>query len=553
MIPTKFLPLIISLHCITSIPLSAQNVTTTTLDVHIYDEENQLTAARVRFYDLGENYYAPDGILADFPITNTHDPHSQEDGLILDDDRRFTYTDGSFLISLPTEKICIEVVKGFRYKVYLDTIDVSRNQTNLDLHLKPAFILPISNWYSGDVHVHYIDPETALLQMKSEDINVCNVLISDFTIDHDRFRGAIEPLSEPNHIVYFGQEFREDRLGHINLLNIKSKLIEPAAVPRKYHYPLNIDASDEVHRDGGHVSWAHFAAWPGLEGPLGLVLKKIDAVELLCTIDPFQEPIFAPDVIPELPMNSGLRLWYRLLNCGLRIPATAGTDKMNNQVSVGANRVYAKVEAPFNYSNWIQAINDGKTFITNNPFLVFEIDGQGPGSVIPFLAKSHKIKTEVWSQFPIDRLEIIANGELIAEKQLNPSDRYAKLEVNFYPEESTWIAARAYQYSQPYARKGLSLFQRRNSENGNTELNQYFGTLRPETVFAHTSPAYVIIDNEPIRSSIDATYFIGYLENSKRWLDTSGSFPDQESKKVVLDAFQEGIEAFIELKVEGKN
>ena len=202
-----------------------------------------------------------------------------------------------------------------------------------------------------------------MLQMQSEDLQVCNLLISDFTVDHNRFRGDVEPTSGAGHLIYYGQEFREDRLGHINLLNIKSKLVEPAASPRQYQYPLNIQASDPVHRDGGHVSWAHFAAWPGLEGPLGLVLKKVDAVELLCTIDPFQEPIFAADVVPALPVNSGLDLYYRLLNCGLQIPVTAGTDKMNNQVSVGANRVYAQLDNSFTYSNWVSALNEGKTFI----------------------------------------------------------------------------------------------------------------------------------------------------------------------------------------------
>ncbi|MBK8501157.1 MAG: CehA/McbA family metallohydrolase [Saprospiraceae bacterium] len=552
MIQTKFPLLLLCYIWIFSINISAATIKSVTLlQVHIYDAENQITAARVRFTDVKGKQYAPEGYLADFSITSTNDPHSQEAGLILDEGRKFYYSNGSFNIDLPKERIIIEVVKGFRYQIYQDTIDFSKPVPMLNIHLKSLYEYPEKNWYSGDVHVHYIDPETALLQMKSEDLNVCNVLISDFTVDHDRFRGTIEPLSEPEHIVYFGQEFREDRLGHINLLNIKSKLIEPAAEPRKYHYPLNIDASDEVHRDGGHVSWAHFAAWPGLEGPLGLVLKKIDAVELLCTIDPFQTPIFAAEVVPELPMNSGLRLWYRLLNCGLNIPATAGTDKMNNQVSVGANRVFAQIDEVFNYASWIQAINEGKTFITNNPFLKMEIEEQGPGSIIKQSSeRKNTITAEVWTQFPIDRLEIIANGELIAEKQLKQNDKYAKLEIEFQPEKSTWITARAYEYSQPYSRNGLSLAQRRNQENGNTGLNRYFGTLRPETVFAHTSPIYIIVDEIPVRSSVDASYFVRYLENSKKWLGDSGNFPSEELKQQVLDAFQEGIEAFTKLGIE---
>jgi hypothetical protein len=57
----------------------------------------------------------------------------------------------------------------------------------------------------------------------------------------------------------------------------------------------------------GIVSWAHFAAWPGLEGPLAVVLKKVDAVEMLSTIDPFCEPIFVSDVGTGLTDEHGIK------------------------------------------------------------------------------------------------------------------------------------------------------------------------------------------------------------------------------------------------------
>lgn len=519
------------------------------LTVTILDQDQKPTPARVRFTDREGTYFAPEGIADDFVITSAQEPLSKEDGLMLDEDRRFAYTDGSFKIMLPQKRIYLEVVKGFRYRIFKDTFDLKAgSKEELKIQLTPFADLPLEDWYSGDVHVHYIDSETALLQMQCEDLNVCNLLISDFTVDQAKFRGAIEPISQPEHIVYYGQEYREDRLGHINLLNIKSGLIEPAREARKFQYPLNIDACDLTHQDNGHVSWAHFAAWPGLEGPLGLILKKVDAVELLCTIDPFQEPIFASDIVPELPMNSGLRLYYRLLNCGLNIPVTAGTDKMNNQVSVGANRVYARVQNDFNYENWITSINQGQTFITNGPFITCTVDEYEAGSVINGSKKSsHKIRAEVWSQFPVDRLEIICNGELIAEQTIEESQNHAEVEIDFEPEESSWIVARAYQLARPYLRNGLSLAQRRDAGAAPTPLNRYFGTLRPEMFFAHTSPIYLNLEGKPAYSASDVKYFIEYLENASQWLEKEGSFPDEESKKEVLAAFRKGIEAFQQL------
>ena len=518
------------------------------LNVQILDENGQPTAARVRMTGLNETYYAPDNHRPDFPVTHANDPIADEADVILDMDRRFAYVDGQFAIAIPADTFRIEVIKGYTYAFVDDTFSFSNLSGELQIPLKKAFELPEDKWYSGDVHVHFLNPQSAMLEMKAEDVNVCNVLISDFTVDHERFRGSIEPISEPEHLLFMGQEYREDRLGHINLLNLKEKLIQPAQEIRKHQYPLNLKAADETHEQGGHISWAHFAAWPGLEGPLGLVLKKVDAVELLCTIDPFHAPIFASDVVPEVQMNSGLRLWYRLLNCGLQIPATAGTDKMNNQVTIGANRVFAKIDGDFTYDHWIEALNQGKTFVSNTPILRFTADQETPGTTM-HLNKGHQIqlRAQVWSQHPIDRLEIIANGELVAEKFIPPGSAYAEIEISYQPTKSVWLATRAYQFSRPDARQGLSLAQRRDAGGGPTRLNQYFGTLRPETTFAHSSPVYVWVDGMPIRSDADATYFVRYLENAYRWLDESGSFPSDEAKAEVLAAFVEGKEAFEEL------
>src|SRR5438067_6307830 len=314
------------------------------LIVHILDENGQPTAARVRITGKDSVYYAPEGHSVDFPITERGGDTGQGGDVILDNDRRFAYVDGSFTIDLPDkESFRFEIVKGYAYRFVDSVITVSSGTNNIEIQLTKWFTFPDKQrWYSGDVHVHEIDSATAYLDMKAEDLNVCNILISDFTTDQSSFRGAPEPISDSLHIVYLNQEYREDRLGHISLLNLR-KMIEPVVPLRPFQYPINIKAMDQVHAQGGHVSWAHFAAHPALEGPLAIAMKKVDAVEVLCTIDQFSAPIFASDVVPDIKMNSGLRLWYRLLNCGFRIPASAGTDKMNNWVTVGGNRVYALV------------------------------------------------------------------------------------------------------------------------------------------------------------------------------------------------------------------
>ena len=510
--------------------------------VRIVDEKGVTTPARVRVTLNDSIYIAPEGHETDFPFTN------QGGDVILDDNRRFAYVNGLFSVDLPQQaNIRFEIVKGFAYKIYDHSINVLPSGDSINIRLEKWFEFPGRTWYSGDVHVHHIDPQTALLEMRAEDLNVCNILTSDFTSDQHRFRGSPEPLSDSLHVVYVGQEYREDRLGHVNLLNLK-KLVEPVRVKRKFQYPLNIQGMDQARSQGGHVSWAHFAAWPGLEGPLAIVLDKVHSVELLSTIEPFSEPTFVADIVPDLRMNSGLRLWYRLLNCGIRIPATAGTDKMSNWVTVGANRVYALTEEKFTYQGWMNALEKGATFISNAPFLFCTVEGKNPGEEIHISGNNPiKITAEVWSQFPLDRLEIISNGEVIAEKIVEKNQSYAKVEIEVRPSKSCWIAARAHQFTEGDRDQGVSFMQRRDFGGGPTLLNRYYGTLRPETTFAHTSPAYVIVERQPIRSGEDAAYFATYLENGINWLQMSGRFPSEDARKEVLHTFNKGRELFLQL------
>ena len=511
----------------------------------ILGDDELPTAARIRVTDNEGKYYSPEGHSYQFSANSVDHPVAIETDVLLDLDRRFAYVEDTFQFKLPLHKeLKFQVIKGFEYEFFNTTLQGGDIPDTLLIQLKRGIDFG-SDWYSGDVHVHYINPETALLEMKGEDVNVCNILISDFTIDQDKFRGMPEPISEKEYVVYYNQEYREAKLGHVNFLNLK-KLIEPVKPQREHQYPLNTHASDEIHDHGGHISWAHFAAWPGLEAPLGAVLNKIDAVELLCTIDPFQSPIFVSDIVPELASNSGLRLWYRLLNCGLKIPLTAGTDKMNNQVTIGANRVYTKIDGLFSYDKWIQGLNQGRTFITNSPLIRFSVDHYSIGDFVE-LSKSStvKLKAEVWSQLPIDRLEFIANGNVIKQYDLSGRTLPAEFEFDYEIDQSQWLAVRVYQLKAEDAKVDFDL--RRDRGGGPTKFNEYFGTLRPEVCFAHTSPIYFQHKGKPILVEEDAIYYVKYLKNAKEWLQKEGSFPNAEAREEVLETFQMAINKFNEL------
>jgi hypothetical protein len=277
---------------------------------------------------------------------------------------------------------------------------------------------------------------------------------------------------------------------------------------------------------------------PALESPLDVALEKLDGLELLCVLEPRELPVFVRKEVPEMGANSGLRMWYRYLNCGFRLAATAGTDKMTTFVTVGANRVYAHVQGEFNYQNWMDALKHGRTFVSNNPILTFTVNGQEPGAHLALASKKNRaleIFARAESQLPYDKLEIVCNGETISSASPSGPHHTAEVHLEYPLRGSCWIAARAMEDLGRYPGVNFSAIHRGEG----TLFSSLYGTRRPENVFAHTSPVYATVDGKPIRSWDDARYYVGYIGHAIDWLRTEARFASAEDRKSSVAAFEQ--------------
>lgn len=455
--------------------------------------------------------------------------------------KRFAYVDGNFSLDPKSLPLRYQIIKGYEFVIaegQISSGDIS--EQGIAIPLSRWSSLAGRGWYSGDIHIHHISPKTCRLEMDAEDLDVANILTSDFTADQAEFEGKLNGYSSARRLIYVNQEFRNDHLGHLCLLNLK-RLIEPVKTMQPDDYPLHLRACDETRAQGGYISWAHFPSSPDLESPLDVAMEQLDGLEILSTIDPSHFPVFMQKVVPELEANNGLRLWYRYLNCGFRLTATAGTDKMTTFVTVGANRVYARVEGEFTYRNWIDALKEGRTFITNSPMLSFTVNGRDPGATLQFDSKKDKVAevhARAESQLPYDRLEIVANGVVVAQATPGGPRHSAEIHLERAIPQSCWLAARVVEDMDSYRKRGVD-FETIHIPQG-TRLSDYYGTRRPETVFAHSSPVYVIRDGKPIRSQDDAEYYARYLDNAVRWLATEGKFARPADKQASIQAFEQG-------------
>jgi hypothetical protein len=432
------------------------------------------TPCRIRFIGPDGQYYAPFGRLKDFATQWSTDVGG---GNVKLGDKSYAYIDGTCEIALPPGPLTLEVNKGPEYTPLKQDLVLSPGKLTLRLVLNRSSDLRREGWYAGDCRAHFLSPHDALLEAAAEDLAVVNVLAFA-----NWFGGRLteEPRSIPGIIAFSGQQPILEKPGHLVVVNtLNTHRLGHLALLNCHRvvYPLSLktvadfeqwsmdDWCDQCHRKGGLVVWSE--PWPsGPDDPIGeplahLLRGKVDALE-------------TDGLAPNLVL---LDQWYRLLNCGLRFPLVGSSGKSSNATTLGAVRTYARLEPgeEFTYKNWIEAVRSGRVFVTNGPLLLLTVENRHPGSVIDHSGRGSKAKlrAEVRSLFPLQRLELLANGTVIAAKDLSDTPNGATLEMEFPVEQSCWIAARCC---------------------GESSLQ---GGVYPQHVCAHTAPVYLTVENQP--------------------------------------------------------
>src|SRR2546426_528203 len=168
--------------------------------------------------------------------------------------------------------------------------------------------------------------------------------------------------------------------------------------------------------------------------PVGAALGKVDYFEVVG---------FSNHLV-----TSGI--WYRLLDCGFRLPAGAGTDAMANFASlrgpVGMNRVYVRTGVRPDHARWLAGIRAGRTFATNGPLLEFTLGGKQIGDELrlPAASAAVRLTAVLRSIVPVDHLQVVGNGEVVAELPLGGDRTSASITRAIAITRSGWYVLRAY-------------------------------------------------------------------------------------------------------------
>ena len=439
----------------------------------------------------------------------------------------YFHTAGAAMLTLPAGRYTVEVSRGPEYRVATRTVSIAADAvTSLRVNLPLLEDLEARGWYSGDLHVHMNyggayrnDPARLAFQARAEDLHVVENLIVNKegrVPDVGWFRPGPDPASTPGTLIVHGEEFHTSYWGHVGLLGLREHLVMPgytayANTAVASLQPTNARVFDIARAQGAITGYVHpYDLYPDPsdttralthELPVDLALGKVDYYEALGFVD---------------DLDATARVWYRLLNCGFRLPAGAGTDAMANFASlrgpVGMNRVYVKSGAPLEHRRWLAALKAGRSFATNGPLIVMTVNGTEPGGDVRLPAEGGDVavSARLWSNVPVDHLELVWNGNVVHQIALAADRMSASATVRLPVDRSGWLLLRARGEKAAYP---------------TLDIHPY----------ATTSPVYLTVGGRPARSPEDARYFMSWIDRMRAAVEAHRDWNNDVERRETLD------------------
>ena len=450
-----------------------------------------------------------------------------DDGFVRSE-RRFEYgyfhASGSISLKAPVGPVNIEISHGPEYRVWRDTVTIAADSSvSVRAPLARIADLRRTGWTSGDLHVHMnygghyrATPATLALQARAEDLNVVENLIVNKegrVPDIGSFTGHPDPVSKPDLLILHDQEYHTSYWGHTGVLGLTDHVLLPGYAayvntPVASLYPDNATVGQLAHDQGALFGYVHpFDEYPDPANrevsltnalPVDVALGKVDYYEVMGFSDHL----------------STARVWYQLLNNGFRLPAGAGTDAMTNYASLrgpaGTIRVYVHSGLPLNRRRWLDSLKAGRSFVTNGPLLGISTGRTGIGGEVK-LARPGTLAFHVTlaSIVPVDHLEIVNNGAVVATIPLKGDRTRVDTTITVPVSGSGWYALRG--WSDKPAEPILDLYP-----------------------FSHTSPIYVLVNSQPIRSRDAAEYFLAWIDRLEEGVQAHQGWNSEAEREAVL-------------------
>lgn len=352
-------------------------------------------------------------------------------------------------LELSTGEYTYEIERGPEWSTAAGDLTIDSNDHAAHvIQLKHLINMTKEGWWSGDLHVHRPVDEIELL-MRAEDLHIAPVITwwnrQSYWTNTALPANTLTKFDDNRFYHVMGGEDERDggALLYFNLAKPFDITTGQKFHPHSLFYAQAIRKTPGVWVDMEKPFWWDFPAWiaAGVGDSVGIANNHQNRSGML-----ENEAWGKPRDRDRLPNPLGnawwtLEIYYHLLNCGFRIPPSAGSASGVLPNPVGYNRVYVHLDGELGWQDWWDGLRAGRCFVSNGPLLRCKANGHLPGHV--FKAADGKIKVEldiqITSRDPISKVEIIKNGEVF--RVLDGSDTATKATLDF--SESGWFLVRA--------------------------------------------------------------------------------------------------------------
>jgi outer membrane protein assembly factor BamB len=469
-------------------------------------------------------------------------------------DRMFFLSSGDTSFQAFSGNFTLSIARGNEYvPIHDEMITIPDNTTEtftITRSLKRWIHMKEMGWYSCDNQVNNWDqrtPESLYIYQLAEDLNISHLIamgMYNTVYNYEYFQKGAFAFSQPFYPMTIGEEWRSYSwqnhmviMNHSQPLSIWGNGFYDGVSPYHFSFPHAMDACDETHTYGGIVIAAHpFFYEPftqmddvdtnrklAFETPADIALGKMDGMQIY---------MYGQHYLYGQYDEWNRYVWYRLLNCGFKIPPFAGSDALlNNTVYqkvvmgalAGTVRSYAYIpdqKDRLDYDAWIKASANGQSFVSSGAVVFFTVNGKLPGSEIhldaPGGARTVTVTADARWIGGLEKLYFIVNGATVEEISLSGEKTVITKEIQLT--ESSWISCRV----------------------EGAPFDEFDGD-------AHSGPVYVILNNKPQRSREDAMYFARWIDQHIALLDSANHFEFGWQKETLFSRYREAQKVYYAL------
>ena len=357
--------------------------------------------------------------------------------------------------ALPPGRYTVRAEKGAEFLPAEKTVTITAGApARVELDLPQIVDMNARGWYSGDMHIHR-KPEEMPLASRAEHLNIVPVITRH--VGGDRPAPPPFPASNLNpvdssHIVTAqNQEVERLRTGHGAVLLLNTP--EPIEKDVPLLWPLDLEYCRRARRQGGFVDgekpfWKNVpvnAAF-GVLDAIGVVNNHFHPHDVMLEAESYGA-MERGDSRYKTPAGFAdwmMELYYRLLNCGFRLPVSAGSASGVMGSWPGYERVYVLLSGPFSAGQWFRDLKAGRSIGTNGPLLIASLNGKPPGAGFAWERPMPvELEIEVRSQNTIERIEIVANGGVVRTIPVGSAAFHEHVTIQM--DRPGWLAVRCFE------------------------------------------------------------------------------------------------------------